>query len=321
MSELRLITTFDNPKMTPNVDNFRVGTKDKPVNSILTAEAAIGAINVNDEAHKKFSVTTKTILESIAQYYNMDDAVVPIETDTLEVELPEAGALQAFHGLKPLQEATLTNLEINFMKFQVLKDVLYIVDPEESRLTTAAFKGRRDALTIIEAAKAIVNLKTQSIINAMKTATQTIAATATQVWNDDKTNPYSIINAARKTIKQAKEGTANMIIANSESWSQFLAHSKVKGLAFGVNYPDFNQTFLVPGIIGLKGKVNDDLADGEAYVFNTERFMVGLQSYAYLENSTDNSRGANVMRFVNFQNAGVWHQKACVKITGLTPSA
>ncbi|MCL2359960.1 MAG: major capsid protein [Candidatus Bathyarchaeota archaeon] len=321
MNDLRLVTTFNNSKMLPDANLFRVATTGMKISDILKHDAAagLGAIDPNDETHKKYGVTLKTILESIAEQYNMDDAVVPLNIDTMEVELPEAGAIKGFHGIKPLQETALTKLEVVMKKFAVLKDVLYVADPEETQLTQSSFKSRYDALTVIEAGKEISRLKTKTIIDHMNQldSSQTLTASANQKWDAATGDPYDIIFDARAKIKAADEGEGNMILANTKTWSKFLKHKDVKGLAYGVNYPDFNQTFPVPGMVRLRGKVNDFLLDGEAVVENTSRFMVSLQSYAWIEQARVIGIGADVLRFVNFQNAGIWHSKAGVKLKGL----
>jgi hypothetical protein len=307
--------------MKPNANNFRVVDADIKMADVIKQHAAagLGAIDPQDETHKKYGVTLKSILESIAEIYNMDDAVTPLNIDTLEVELPEAGTVVGFHGIKPLQEAALTKLEIKMKKFNVLKDIVYIRDPEETQLTQSSFKSRYDALTMIEASKEISRLKTKTIIDHMNQlpAGQTLTATAAQKWDVSTGDPYDIIFDARTKIKAANEGQADMLLANTKTWSKFLKHTDVKGLAYGVNYPDFNNTFNVPGIVGLKGKVNDFLADGVGIVENVGRFMVALQSFAYIERARNINIGADVLRFVNFQNAGIWHEKAAVKLTGL----
>jgi|GEM_PF-5984789 len=323
---LRLVTTFDpeNHKFKPDVNRMYIGTvKEHPENIIkracASAPAGVGLIDPKDETHMKHAVTIKSILESIAKLYTYDDCTIPINTDTEIVELPEAGSVKGYRNVKPNQEVKATNLVLKSMQFQVEKNVIYIVDPEESKLKTEAFRSRYNALTLIEAAKEVVRLKTEAIVKNMLLAKNSITASNAQKWDGPDSDPYDIIWQADDAIEDKDCGECNLVLANKRTWSKFIQHKAVKGYASGANHPDYNSgnIFPVPGAKGVFGKMAKFMPTGQAMAINKDWFEVALQSYMYIEQAYDISRGSGLYRIVNFDNAGIWHQGAGYKLTGL----
>jgi hypothetical protein len=193
--------------------------------------------------------------------YLMRNACRVVPSMTLAFKVRRGTALTASEKVPVLEEAKIATVGVDYIPYELWKNVVLVVVPIESRYQTGA---NILSLDIEDSGKALAAAENKQI--------KEVAEAAEEVeghdWGDSN-NPYVDVAAA---MEEMKPYSIDFMAANPLVWMNFFGNDKVKGANMGVQTPEglMGGLFQIPGLPGVKGISDPGLTDTLALIGSTK---------------------------------------------------
>jgi hypothetical protein len=232
-----------------------------------------GAINLTDMDELTTATVLQRVIEVARPAYVLNEACNVIPSSTIRGTIGVANSVKAHEDVAEYEEVKIDKNTITRVPYTLGKNARQIVISDEAQMQNATMQELN--VSINDVAGALAYSKNSKIAKALfNTATPNAAGPNLTLAT---VNPYIAINTAIKAIKKADQGLARTIVANSDVWTAFFSHDKVKGQLYGVNAPSLLNSFPVPGLVGVTGILDDHIEDNDILICNKDRYTALMQ--------------------------------------------
>ena len=211
------------------------------------------------------AMRSEVVLEEIMGFarpkYTLRNICRIVPTMVLAFKTRKGTGLNAQEKVPVLEEPEISTVKIEWLPWELWKNVVLVVMPIEVRYQPGANLMRLD---VEDAAKALAASENSQI----KAVAEDVEDIAGADWGGS-VNPYDDIGAAMSEIAPYP---VNFMAANPLVWLDFFSNDKVKGTGQAVQTPEgiMGGIFAVPGLPGVKGVSEPSLTSTIALVGSTE---------------------------------------------------
>jgi len=211
------------------------------------------------------AMRSQVVLEEIMGFarpkYMLRNICRIIPTMILAFKTRKGTGLTAQEKVPVLEEPEISTVKIDWLPWELWKNVVLVVMPIESRYQPGA---NLMALDVEDSGKALAASENSQI----KAVAEDVEDIAGADWGDD-VNPYDDIGAAMLEIAPYP---VNFVAANPLVWLDFFSNNRVKGTGQAVQTPEglMGGIFTIPGLPGVKGISEASLTSTIALIGSTE---------------------------------------------------
>lgn len=193
--------------------------------------------------------------------YLMRNACRVAPTMSLAFKVRRGTPLTAHEKVRVLEEPEITTVGIDYIPYELWKNVVLVVLPRESRYQAGA---NLMSIDIEDAGKGLAAAENKQI----KEIAEEAEAVSGHDWGT-AVNPYDDIEAA---MLEMAPYPIDFVACNPLAWMDFFSNDKVKGSNQGVQTPEglMGGVFTIPGLPAVKGISDPGLTATIALVGSTQ---------------------------------------------------